>query len=243
MSDHFVELPAPLMSEATFDRRRAHLLAELERPVVRRLSPVSFVVAAAVVLGVLAFAPISGASLAHRLVTGMGDLWSSSVPPTKSPAEVHSFTDDWNTGPSGSLNLSGSPLTGKARDLATGLGSADDTITAFPTTNGAVCYMIQGAGSCTNLEKWPWNTIGFTVSIFSTRDGGTRVYGIATDKIASAVIQVAGTNYPMTLENDALYYHLPPNVHESDLQQVVATWKDGSLHPFPFHSHWSPPRG
>ena len=98
MSDHLVELPAPVMSEAAFSRRRAHLLAELERPAIRRLRPAVVLVVVGV-LALLMFAPISGASLAHRVATGLGGWWSSTAPPPKNPAEVQSFTDDWNTGP------------------------------------------------------------------------------------------------------------------------------------------------
>ena len=240
MSDQFVELPAPVMSDDAFNRRREHLIAELERRPVYRLRP-AVVVLAALVLVVLAFAPISGASLAHRLATGMGDLWSSPAPPPSDPGEVQSFAGDVPNVPPGVTYRGGTPLPGKARDLLSGLGRAGDTITAFPTSNGSVCYMIQGARTCANLEKWPWNTIGFTVSIFSTRDGGTRVFGIASDKVTSASIEIAGSDYPMILENDALYYQLPPGVHASDLQQVTATWKDGGVHSFPLCcTHWNP---
>jgi hypothetical protein len=243
MRDHLVELPAPVMSEAAFQRRREHLLAELHRPAPHRRRRAAVVALILVVLSVLAFAPISGASLGDRLLSGLGDWWSTTAPPTKSPDEVKSFTDDWNTGPTGSHNPAGSPRTGDARDLLSGLGPAEDTITAFPTTNGAVCYMIQGAGSCTNLEKWPWNTVGFTFGIFSTRDGGTRIYGITSTKVTSVSVNVAGVEQPAILGNHAFYYHLPPGIHESDVQQVTATWNDGSVHSVPLHSHWSPPHG
>lgn len=242
MSDHLVELPAPVMSEAAFQRRREHLLAELEQPAPHRRYGVAAALAA-IVLAVLAFAPISGASLGHRLVSGLGDWWSSTAPPTTNPGEAQSFTDDWNTGPAGTRNLNGKPLPADARDLLSGLGPANDTITAFPTSNGAVCYMIEGAGSCTNLNKWPWNTIGFTVGIFSTRNGGTRVFGITDAKVTAINIEIAGVEYPATLGNHAFYYHLPPGIHDSDLQQITATWSDGRTHTMPLDKHWSPAHG
>ena len=117
MSDHVVELPAPVMSEDAFHRRREHLLAEIQRPASRRRHALAAVLVTAV-LALMAFAPISGASLAHRVATGLGkSRWSSTAPPPKDPAEVQSFTDDWNTGPGASLHLNGNPVLGKARDL------------------------------------------------------------------------------------------------------------------------------
>jgi hypothetical protein len=242
MSELFGEIRAPAMGDAAFRRRREHLLAELGRPAGRRLRPAALVLAAAV-LGVLAFAPIGGASLAHRLATGLGDIWSSPGPPPEDPAEVQAFAQDVPRVPPGVAYEGGAPLPGEARDLATGLGTVGDTITAFPTTSGAVCYMIDGAGSCDNLEKWPWNTVGFAFSIFSTRDGGTRIFGIAADRVAAVSVEIEGVEHPAILENDALYYQLPPGVHESDVEQVVATWRDGSVHSVPVGSHWNPPGG
>lgn len=242
MSDHLAELPALIMSEAAFHRRREHLLAELERPARHRRRAVAAVLFA-VAVGVLVFAPISGASLAHRVVSGLGGWWSSPAPPPKDPAEVQSFARDVPNVPPGVTYRGGKPLPSAARDLLTGLGTAGDTITAFPTSTGAVCYMIQGAGSCANLQKWPWDTVGFTFGVFSTRDGGTRIYGIAADKVASVSVEIAGINHPATLGNHALYYHLPPGVHQSDIQMVSAIWKDGSVHSVPWSTHWNPPRG
>jgi hypothetical protein len=242
MSDHLVELPAPVMSESAFQRRREHLLAELERPASHRRHVVAAALVA-VVLALLAFAPISGASLGHRLVSGLGALWSSPAQPTKYPADVQDMAHSATIEPPGVTYKGGKPLTGKARDLLTGLGTAGDTITAYPTSSGAVCYMIEGAGSCANLAKWPWNTVGFTFSIFSTRDGGTRVFGIAADKVTSVSVEVAGVEQLAVLQNNALYYQLPPSVHDSDIQQVTATWSDGSTHSVPLRIHWDPPHG
>ena len=103
--------------------------------------------------------------------------------------------------------------------------------------------MIQGAGSCANLEKWPWNTVGFTFGIFSTRADGARIYGIASDKVVSLSVEIGDLEHPAILENNALYYALPPGVHESDIQQITATWQDGSVHSVPVDTHWNPPSG
>lgn len=240
MSDHLVELPAAAMSEDAFRRRREHLLAELDRPTPHRHRQAAIGMLILVVLGVLVFAPISGASLGHRLVTGLGNIWSSPAPPTKHPTDVQNMAHSATIEPPGVTYKGGKAITGKARDLLSGLGTADDTITAYPTSSGEVCYMIEGAGSCANLEKWPWNTVGFTYSVFSTRVGGVRVFGIATDKVASVSVVVGGVTNDALLENNAFYYQLPEGVDESQIQQIVATWGDGSSHPVPVSTHWYP---
>ena len=48
MSDHVVELPAPVMSEDAFHRRREHLLAEIQRPRIRRRHALAAVLVTAV---------------------------------------------------------------------------------------------------------------------------------------------------------------------------------------------------
>jgi hypothetical protein len=241
MNDSFVEPPAPIMSEGAFHRRRTHLLAELGRPPIRQLRPAVGVLIAGVI-AVLAFAPISGASLGHRLVTGLGGMWSSPAPPTKHSADVQDMARSSTNEPPGITYRGGKALTGKARDLLTGLGKADDTITAYPTSTGAVCYMILGAGSCANLETWPWNTVGFTYSVFSTRADGVRVFGIAADKVASISVSIGDVSYPALLQNNAFYYQLPQSVDENDIQEIVATWSDGSTHSVPVSTHWYPPQ-
>lgn len=246
MSDLFVEPPAPVMGEAAFQRRRQHLLSELERPVPHRLRPATVgVLVAVVALGVLGFAPISGASIAHRLVTGLGDIWSSPAPPPKNPAGVEAFAQDVPNRPPGVTYQGGTPLPADARDLLSGLGTGgDETITAFPTTSGEVCYSLSdGGGSCANLETWPWQTVAFAFSIFSSRDGGTRVYGVAADKVTSISVEIAGVEHPAILKNNALFYQLPASIQESDIQQITATWNDGSTHSVPVNSHWNPPHG
>ena len=46
---------------------------------------------------------------------------------------------------------------------------------------------------------------------------------------------VGGVGHLAILENNAFYYELSPGVHSGDVQEVIATWKDGSVHQFPVH--------
>ena len=85
--------------------------------------------------------------------------------------------------------------------------------------------------------------MGFTFGVFGTHDGGTRIFGIAADKVTAVSVEIAGIEHPAILGNHALYYHLPPGVHDSDIQQVTATWKDSSVHSVPENTHWNPPHG
>jgi hypothetical protein len=240
MSDLFVEPPTAAMSDAAFRRRREHLFAELNRPASRSRRPVLLVVAA-IALGLLASAPVGGASLAHRAMTGLGDLWSSAAPPPDDPADVQNLAEDVTRVPPGVANRAGTPLLGKARDLLSGLGTAGETISAFPTSTGDVCYEIKAAGSCGNLDKWPWKTVGFTFGILWTRADGARVYGVAADQVASINIVIAGTPHPAILQNNAFYYQLPRDDHSEDVQRVVAVWDDGSTHVFHVHDGRSGP--
>jgi len=240
MNDYFAEPPASRMSDDAFSRRREHLRAELERSPARRLGPAAAGALVTVTLTVLVFAPISGASLGHRLVTGLGDMWSSPAPPTKYSADVQNMAGSATNEPPGVTYRGGAALTGEARDLLSGLGTADDTISAYPTSSGAVCYMIKGAGSCANLETWPWNTVGFTYSVFSTRADGVRVFGIASDNVASISVVVGGVSNSAILHNNAFYYQLPQGTGDSDIERIVATWNDGSIHTVPVSTHWYP---
>lgn len=56
-------------------------------------------------------------------------------------------------------------------------------------------------------------------------------------------VVIGGVAHPAILGNHAFYYHLPPGIHESDIQEIVAVWNDGSSHPVPMHTHWDPPGG
>lgn len=245
MTDRFGEVPAPRMSDAAFSRRREHLVAELGRSAAnRRLRPVALVLTAAV-LGVLVFAPISGASLAHRVATGVGDLWSTPAAPPKDPAAIQSQANDVTQNPPGVTNQDGTPVTSEARDLLTGLGTSGETLSAFPTSNGTICYVLNpaGGGSCGNLETRPWNTVGLTFSIASSRSDGTRVFGVVADKVTAVSVEIDGTDHPALLRNDGFYYQLPTGLSEGDIMRIVATWQDGSTHTFPVGSGPAPPQG
>jgi hypothetical protein len=158
---------------------------------------------------------------------------NNQVAPTKNPvdaANLAAASSRWtnehpNTGPGGALNV-------PASDLLTNVGAAHDTVTAFATNRGSVCFEIRAAGTCGNLNDSP---AGISVAILATRAGGTRVYGVTSDQVQRVQVDVAGTNGDAQLENNAFYFQLPPGTADSEVQQVVSTWKDGSTHVFHVH--------
>ena len=162
-------------------------------------------------------------------------------PPATLPADsasVQNLADavaGWNSESTDSAHATGAPLTSDARDLMTDIGAAHDTLGAFPTANGGVCYEILAAGGCGNLNAGPWSNVGFTFSILYTQGGGTRVFGVVSDPVAKIDVQAGGVDYPATVSNNGFYYQLPEGVSDDQVQQIIATWKDGSVHTFSLH--------
>lgn len=157
--------------------------------------------------------------------------------PPADPASVQNLADAvsrWNAESTDPANAMGAPLVADARDLISGVGSAHDTVTAFPSANGGVCYEVLAAGSCGRFDRWPWSSVGFTFTILYTRSAGTRVYGIISDSVQKIDVEIAGVAHPAIVSNNAFYYQLPTGLSSDDVQRVVATWKDGSVHTF----HW-----
>jgi len=152
---------------------------------------------------------------------------------TTAPADAQSLADAvarWNeeyprTGP-------GIPLTSEARDLLSGVGREGDTLTAFRTQRGDVCFEIRAAGTCGRVDT----PSGITFAILSTRTGGARLYGVAADQVVRVEIQVNGANSKALLRDNGFYYHLPQGTASSDIDRVTAIWNDGSAHAFPVRS-------
>jgi hypothetical protein len=128
----------------------------------------------------------------------------------------------------------GQPLVGQAHDLIANIGTVHDTLSAFPTSNGDVCFEVRAAGSCGNPNTDP-SGAGITWGILSIRSTGTRVYGVASDEVAKVEVEIGSIDHPATLSDSGFYYQLPDGVAGDDVQQIVATWKDGSVHPVSVH--------
>jgi hypothetical protein len=243
------------LSPARLERRLEHIRSEIAseahsqptaaRPMLFRFRTVRAVIPAAIATAVaLSVVPIGGATLASRAIDGISGLWSSASPPPQDTAAAQNLADAvsrWNAESNDPAHATGTPLLGAARDLVRGLGSSGDTITAFPTRNGAVCYEIRAAGSCGQLDKWPWSKVGFTFSILYTRDAGTRVFGVVSDRVAAIDVEIGGIEHPAIVQNNAFYYQLPRGDRDEDIQRVIATWDDGTRHPFHVHDGKSGP--
>ena len=119
----------------------------------------------------------------------------------------------------------GIPLPGQAKNLLSGVGSAGDTVTAFPTSRGLVCFEIKAAGGCGSLDT----PSGVTWAILSTR-GNSRVFGIASDAVARVQVDVDGLLHDATLRNNAFHYQLASTLDDTAVRGLLVTWRDGSHH-------------
>ncbi len=135
----------------------------------------------------------------------------------------------------GATNNNGTPLTSEARDLISNAGPDHDTLGAFPTSSGAVCFEVLAAGACGRVDSSAPFGAGITFGILTTRNGGTRVYGVASDDVAKVDVVINGTDYPATLSNNGFYFALPVGVTSDEIQSVISTWTDGTVHTFPVH--------
>ncbi len=150
-------------------------------------------------------------------------------------ASVQNLADaviEWNSQSTDPGHATGAPLTSDARDLISNIGTADDILGAFPTANGGVCYEILAAGGCGNLNAGPWSNVGFTFSILYTQAGGSRVFGVTSDSVGKIEVETGGVDHPATVSNNGFYYQLPGGVSADQVQQIIATWEDGSVHTF-----------
>ena len=209
--------------------------------VVRRAEGVSgrrrwrrFVIAAALAVGLVAVVAPAIGSAGRLLGLGGGEpsalrTASGTVRDPGENAGMVTAVERWNGEPS---NGTGRPVVSKAADLLTDVGSAHDTLTAFPTTkDGVVCYHVRGAGSCGDLFGTASHIVVGTLWI---RGSGGRLFGVAADDVVRVEVDVAGTHNEAILRNNGFYFALPRGSGGSDIQ-VFSTLDDGSTHAFPGH--------
>jgi hypothetical protein len=91
-----------------------------------------------------------------------------------------------------------------------------------------VCYEINAAGSCGRVDT----STGITWGILNGGAGGTRVFGVAANKVVKVQVQASGTLYDAVLHDNGIYFELPAGTSEHQLQ-VIATWNDGTTHSVP----------
>ena len=150
---------------------------------------------------------------------------------TAEPANVENMAEAvtrWDREGSDAL---GAPLTSQAADLLTNVGNENDTLSAFPTASGQVCFEVKAAGTCGRVDT----PTGVTFGILSTRSGGPRLYGVAADQVTRVQVQVNGIRSDALLRNNGFYFQLPAGVGGADVEQVISYWNDGSSHVFPVH--------
>jgi hypothetical protein len=188
-------------------------------------------------VGVLCAAVLAGATVGALVAVGSG---STALPPAAAlndsagrlavtPPDVLDLAgavDRWNDeaahfhGPG-----PGVPLPGEAKNLLSGMGRAGDTVAAFPTSRGLVCFEIDAAGTCGSLHS----PSGITWAILSTR-GNSRVFGIASDAVARVQVDVQGVLQDAILRHNAYHFQLPAQLDDTAVHGLLVTWKDGSRH-------------
>jgi hypothetical protein len=120
----------------------------------------------------------------------------------------------------------GEPVLSKTENLLADVGSAHDTLTAFPTTKDRVCYHVLGAGSCGRLDM----PNGITFSILFVRNSGTRLYGVAADKVSRVQVVVDGVAHDATLRNNGFYFEVAKAGDDGKVDRVISTFNDGTTH-------------
>jgi hypothetical protein len=142
-------------------------------------------------------------------------------PDTRNLAEA---VERWHA-ESSALNREGpgKPVLERAKPLLSNVGRERDTLTAFPTTNGVVCFEIRAAGTCGKLDT----PTGIAWAILSTR-GSTRVFGIVADEVSRVTVNVDGTDHRALLRSNAFFYELDEGVSESAIRSIASTSKAGS---------------
>ncbi len=124
----------------------------------------------------------------------------------------------------------GEPLTDQATSLYTS-ADTNDTLRAFPTSRGRICFEVLGAGTCGTVD--PTNPV--TLAILYTKDAGTRLFGVASDTVTRVQVDLHSTVHDATLQQNGFYYHLPPAYTSDDIRNVISTTSDGQTHTFPVH--------
>jgi hypothetical protein len=193
------------------------------------------------VAGLVGCCAAGGTLAGTKLASGAGTppiaaFTSASVPTATDQADIQSLAGDLGPVGPNMPNNDGAALTGAARDLISNAGPDHEALGAFPTSSGEVCFEVLAAGTCGKVDGSDPYGAGIVFSILSTRDGGTHVYGVAADKVVKVDVEIDDTEHPATLSNNGFYYALPDGVGSSQIQNVIATWTDGSVHEFPVHA-------
>lgn len=169
-----------------------------------------------------------GAGSAYALTRGpssptasaLTDQSSAVRAPTGGALDLASAVGRWNA--ENSVKGPGAPILGLEHKLLSDVGTAGDTVEAFPTAKGAVCFEIKAAGSCGSLSPY-----GVTWAIFATPNN-TRVFGVAADDVTKVAINVHGLLHTATLANNAYYYNFSGNIKQDQVIGITVTTTDGS---------------
>jgi hypothetical protein len=173
-----------------------------------------------------------GASTGFMHALSVSALAGSTGRNVNNPSDNASLADAvtrWNA--EHPANGPGAPLLSEATDLLSNVGAGNDTLSAFPTQKGSVCYQILAAGTCGSVDT----PTGITFSILSTRDAGTRLFGVASDRVTRVEVVIDGIANAAILRENGFYFQLPKGTGSNGVQRVISTLGDGSTHTVEVH--------
>ena len=149
------------------------------------------------------------------------------------PADVSSTARTLAAGSSGESQPAGDVLVDQGQLLLSAhVGSEERAIYAFPTSNGWVCFVMDGLGSSCKSA--------FPVGEPATVDGGSLYFpassgppgelaGFTEDGVTNVQVVIGGTAYDAVLGNHAWYFQYPDNqTPATAATKVIVTLKDGS---------------
>jgi hypothetical protein len=173
-----------------------------------------------------ALAAIGRGSATRPPATALNDSSGTLAVTPPDALDLAAAVDRWNDEAARSHGPGpGIPLIGRAKNLLSGVGTAGDTVTVFPTSRGLVCFEIKAAGSCGSLNS----PSGITWAILSTR-GNSRVFGVAADAVARVQVDVKGVLHDAILRHNAYHFQLPAQLDDTAVHSLLVTWTDGSQH-------------
>jgi hypothetical protein len=140
----------------------------------------------------------------------------------------------------------GEALGDKSRLLLSGLGVRDESLYAWPTSNGWVCWTWgrEGGGACvshfTEADEMRVDYAGIDPDHTGSGYPGTLI-GIVPDDVVAAQVQVDGVAQAAIVESNAIFYELPDGACTNwAFESLTATYRDGSSNTVPIRWHNGP---
>ena len=115
----------------------------------------------------------------------------------------------------------GGVVEGQTRRLAAGLGRNRVGIFAFPTTGGAICFVVsERTYAATCVDSFSRAAANVRPIVYSGEDAPVTVAGLATDGVRSVAVIVDGTAEDAALRGNAFYWQAEDGVTRDDVDRL-----------------------